>query len=302
MIKKSTLSTKSKVFVVSNRKESSKAAKQDLSVEKAREDPQKSMVTENFKISFGPNIVRKMAADANDDEWGSECSYQSASTNGSVRRYEQYDGSSERSDDSCNSRTTEGNSDKEVYNNFDQKHPIRNPVFHIKHSITEIANSKTAEISINGDVTTNDASPVHHKKTRRGGKKNRAQNRVKEADKKSTSDKVVTKYKTELCKNWIEKGKWNYSIRCRFAHGPHELVQNIAEHETEEYKSKPCVAYHENSYCPYGVRCLFIHESRKICDLTNSYYSKNLLLSEEAKSTLPCKRLRVFEALSCCND
>ena len=27
------------------------------------------------------------------------------------------------------------------------------------------------------------------------------------------------KFKTEICKNWLEKGKCNYGNRCRFAHG-----------------------------------------------------------------------------------
>lgn len=301
MIKKSTLSTKSKVFVVSNRKKSSENIKQHNSSENVCENTENSMVIWNLNDSFDSFILRKMAAEVKDDEWGSECSYQSASTNGSIRRYEQHDSSSERSDDSCNSRSTESISDKEIYNNFDQKHPIRNQVFQIKQSNTGFNMGEGTQLTENSEASANEASPVRHKKTRRGGKKNRAQNKLKEAE-KSTSDKVLTKYKTELCKNWIEKGRCSYSVRCRFAHGNHELVQNGTEHETEEYKSKPWATFHENSYCPYGVRCLFIHESRKICDLTNSYYSKSLLLNNEAKNALPHKRLRVFEALSCCVD
>lgn len=32
------------------------------------------------------------------------------------------------------------------------------------------------------------------------------------------------KYKTEMCKNWVETGKCNYGEKCKFAHGKNELV------------------------------------------------------------------------------
>ena len=33
----------------------------------------------------------------------------------------------------------------------------------------------------------------------------------------------ATKYKTEMCKNWIDLGYCNYGKKCRFAHGEDEL-------------------------------------------------------------------------------
>lgn len=42
-----------------------------------------------------------------------------------------------------------------------------------------------------------------------------------------TSDMVTkfqTKYKTELCKNWIEVGYCRYKSLCMFAHGHSEVV------------------------------------------------------------------------------
>ena len=42
-----------------------------------------------------------------------------------------------------------------------------------------------------------------------------------------TSDivtKFQTKYKTELCKNWIEVGYCRYKAQCMFAHGHSEVV------------------------------------------------------------------------------
>ena len=39
-----------------------------------------------------------------------------------------------------------------------------------------------------------------------------------------TNEKFVTKYKTELCKNWIEVGYCRYKNKCKFAHGQDEIV------------------------------------------------------------------------------
>jgi hypothetical protein len=99
------------------------------------------------------------------------------------------------------------------------------------------------------------------KKTRRGGKRAKRQ-RVKAqaieeeqvtepiAAVKVTKEKV--KYKTELCKNWIEKGKCSYSVRCRYAHGPHELVQTQVV--VPQHKTTNCSTYHTQNFCNYGVR------------------------------------------------
>ena len=46
------------------------------------------------------------------------------------------------------------------------------------------------------------------------------------------------KYKTELCKNWIEKGCCDYKHKCRFAHGPEEIKERLILNN--KYRSKPC--------------------------------------------------------------
>lgn len=46
------------------------------------------------------------------------------------------------------------------------------------------------------------------------------------------------KYKTEMCKNWIETGKCNYGEKCKFAHGKNELVQKLAANK--HFKTKLC--------------------------------------------------------------
>ena len=46
------------------------------------------------------------------------------------------------------------------------------------------------------------------------------------------------KYKTELCKNWIETAKCRYEDKCRFAHGQEELTQAARYGYNEKFKSK----------------------------------------------------------------
>lgn len=36
-----------------------------------------------------------------------------------------------------------------------------------------------------------------------------------------------SKFKTEMCKNWMEYGKCNYGRKCQFAHGKNELVEKF---------------------------------------------------------------------------
>lgn len=74
-----------------------------------------------------------------------------------------------------------------------------------------------------------------------------------------------TKYKTEMCKNWEEKGRCNYGKKCRFAHGKHELVDKSVINK-DRYKSKLCNSFHSFYFCPYGQRCLFIHGQAKKID------------------------------------
>jgi hypothetical protein len=66
------------------------------------------------------------------------------------------------------------------------------------------------------------------------------------------------KYKTELCKNWVQNGRCSYGSKCRFAHGPNDLINK--QIFNPKYKSKKCEAFHNALYCPYGARCNFIHD------------------------------------------
>jgi len=66
------------------------------------------------------------------------------------------------------------------------------------------------------------------------------------------------KYKTELCKNWVQSGRCSYGNKCRFAHGPDDLINK--QIFNPKYKSKKCEAFHNALYCPYGARCNFMHD------------------------------------------
>lgn len=64
------------------------------------------------------------------------------------------------------------------------------------------------------------------------------------------------RYKTELCRPFMENGKCKYGDKCQFAHGGHE-IRNLQRHP--KYKTELCRTYHTVGICPYGPRCHFIH-------------------------------------------
>lgn len=64
------------------------------------------------------------------------------------------------------------------------------------------------------------------------------------------------KHKTELCKTYSLLGYCNYYHKCRFAHGPAELVRTQPKHQT---KSRKCNGFWKKGSCCYGLRCQFGH-------------------------------------------
>ena len=81
-----------------------------------------------------------------------------------------------------------------------------------------------------------------------------------------------TKFKTEMCKNWIEQGYCRYGTKCQFAHGNVEvIIKKDPVHD--KYKSKQCKQFHEKAFCPYGKRCQFRHEERCFGEVKNLYYA-----------------------------
>lgn len=100
----------------------------------------------------------------------------------------------------------------------------------------------------------------------------------------------TTKYKTEMCRNWIEHGACNYGRKCNFAHGREDLQQKLPCNT--KYKSKLCVPFHEQGVCSYGHRCLFVHRNTKAKLHLDNYY---MLLSIRGERT---RRLSIFEEIA----
>ncbi len=102
-----------------------------------------------------------------------------------------------------------------------------------------------------------------------------------------------TKYKTELCRNWIELGECQYGDKCNFAHGKDQLMKKLPANQ--KYKSKACIPFHTKGFCTYGQRCLFLHEKRRLDELPRTHFVRQLGLESRPACT---KRLPVFEDLS----
>ena len=64
-------------------------------------------------------------------------------------------------------------------------------------------------------------------------------------------------YKTELCKSWTSSSMCRYGVKCKFAHGEHELVV-VQRHR--KYKTEKCRNFIQDGQCRYADRCKFIHE------------------------------------------
>merc|ERR1712058_189581 len=88
------------------------------------------------------------------------------------------------------------------------------------------------------------------------------------------------RFKTEICRNFKEKGSCVYGGLCQFAHGKHELRQDVIRHT--KYKTKLCQKYWIAGYCAYGPRCNFIHKemekrsAEELCSLLPSSSSTAL--------------------------
>ena len=63
-------------------------------------------------------------------------------------------------------------------------------------------------------------------------------------------------YKTDMCRNFEERGSCRYGSKCQFAHSVSKL-RNIQHHP--KYKTGICITFWQNGTCPFGERCCFIH-------------------------------------------
>ena len=98
------------------------------------------------------------------------------------------------------------------------------------------------------------------------------------------------KYKTELCKNWIETAKCRYQDKCRFAHGQEELTLAAMRGYNQKFKSKNCRTFYHTKQCMYGTRCMFRHEHRNFGQLHRHYYTPQLFVMETLYASAPSKR------------
>lgn len=69
-----------------------------------------------------------------------------------------------------------------------------------------------------------------------------------------------SRFKTEICRNFKEKGQCLYGELCQFAHGNEEM-RNVGQHN--KYKTKRCQKYWIAGYCAYGPRCNFLHNEER---------------------------------------
>lgn len=93
-----------------------------------------------------------------------------------------------------------------------------------------------------------------------------------------------SRYKTELCRPFVENGTCNYGDKCQFAHGAHEL-RNLPRHP--KYKTELCKTFHNTAFCPYGLRCHFVHnaDERAVPQLSRPFSNHSSPLSQSPTSS-----------------
>ncbi len=102
------------------------------------------------------------------------------------------------------------------------------------------------------------------------------------------------KYKTELCKSFMQNNFCIYGNKCRFAHGYKELVH---KKQINNYKQKTCNSFFNKGFCPYGNRCNFKHDERKLQQIGVPYYFSHLI-SLHFPQLKTCRRLSVFQNIN----
>ena len=75
-------------------------------------------------------------------------------------------------------------------------------------------------------------------------------------EKSYITQKIRTKKKTELCKNWEIYHDCYFKDECSFAHGMDELRFDT---HISGSKNKLCKTFQEKGYCIFGKRCNFRH-------------------------------------------
>lgn len=89
------------------------------------------------------------------------------------------------------------------------------------------------------------------------------------------------KYKTELCRTWVETNTCPYNEKCKFAHGKVELNDKIIV--SRNFKLKDCKSFYTEGYCPYGPRCHFKHDERVFKNMNRYFYNLRLTSRSSVK-------------------
>ena len=77
------------------------------------------------------------------------------------------------------------------------------------------------------------------------------------------------RFKTERCRQFYELGRCDYGSKCMFAHGLHELKEELAN-RPRNYKTRLCTTYQLDGYCTFGSRCSFVHSHNDPFELLES--------------------------------
>jgi butyrate response factor 1 len=95
------------------------------------------------------------------------------------------------------------------------------------------------------------------------------------------------KYKTELCRPYLETRHCKYGSRCRYAHGKKEL-KTVNRHPN--FRTVLCLPYHYEGVCTYGVRCCYIHNADE--EVVGRMAAENIDLVDHYQR---CDRLPIFK-------
>lgn len=84
---------------------------------------------------------------------------------------------------------------------------------------------------------------------------------------------AADKFKTEMCKNWIENNECRYGRKCQYAHGKDELAHFRSAIPDDKHRTKNCRTFYKEKACMYGSRCMFRHEHRHYNQIMRHYYA-----------------------------
>lgn len=133
-------------------------------------------------------------------------------------------------------------------------HSVPVPSLETPFTITQVSPEQMSPTSTSSNDT--DHKKMVSKKKARGQGRGQSQVGVpKYLANNAMFDSV--RYKTEMCKNFMELGVCRFDQKCFYAHSAQEL--NKATYKHEKYKTQLCKPFHSEGFCDFGARCAFIH-------------------------------------------